>query len=288
MLNHNNIITDEPNVVITVHLYITDLFAEMCEYIDNVKRVFKNVVVFFSINNESRFDNEILKKYSEAIIIKVENRGVDIFPFIETIKYIRQHEIPCDFILKMHTKLNSPPCFGSNWRHSLLKPITKMSNLIILKHYFKSVKNIGYVSAQRCVLPKNHDKFYPGTIKGIHEIISLFPHLEKNWTDFNAGNMFWINNAVLDKYLTHDLINFINSKFCHGKPPCDLGNNTPIIEYICERIFTGIFCYNSINIFVTDYETSNAGLDIDKSYYYQPEIFSFHTPKILATFTGHV
>ena len=248
MINETDIVSSEPNIIICVHLYFTDLFDEMCQYIDNVKSVFKNVVIFFSINNESIFDIEIFKKYPNANIIKIENRGVDILPFFETIKYIREHKIPCDYILKMHTKKSNPPCFGPNWRHNLLKPITRPHNLIILKHYFKTIKNIGYVGAQRCLLPKVFDNnyYYPGTIKGINEITSLFPHLEKEWTDFNAGTMFWINNDVLNTYLTDELISYIAPKFSYGKPGCDYKNPSPVFEYVCERLFTGIFCFNKI------------------------------------------
>lgn len=289
MINENDIVDIEKNIVVCVHIFYTELFDELCSYISNVKYVFPKNKVIFTITHESNFYEKIHDKYPHEIILKVENKGVDIGAFIECIKYMRQNKIPCDYILKMHSKLHHNSDFGPNWRQSLLEPIANIHNLVILKHYFKTLKNIGYVSAQRCILCKNRDTYYSmGIVKRIDEITNLFPHLEKKWTEFNAGTMFWINNTVLEKYLTDELINYIVPKLCYGKPPSDFNNDNPNIEYLCERMFTGIFCYNSINIFVTEYKSSDKGLDSNKSYYYQPETFSFHTPRILDKFTGSV
>ena len=267
-----------------IHLFKEHLFDEFIEYINNVKTVFSLVTVIFTININSDFD-KVIKNYDpNFIIIKIVNKGVDIYPFIESIKYIRENNIKSDYILKLHTKESNLQRFDFlEWRKQLIEPITNINNLYIIQHYFKNVKNIGFVGAQRCVLPKNFDLDFMSNIIGINQLCDKFPHLEKNWTDFVAGTMFWINNEVLDKYLTNELINYLSDKFIYDKPPSNYDSNA-YIEYLCERMFTGIFCYSNTNILVNEFSHINRGIShtcgyIDNKYFYQPNIFSFNIPK---------
>lgn len=273
--------TNEPlNITIIIHLFFTDLFDEMMQYIENVKRVFANVNIMFTIRENSLFSEQIKQIYPNAFIILVENKGVDVYPFLECIKYIRHHNIPTNFILKIHTKVSSNDIEGnSDWRKDLIKPITDYNNLLILRYYFKKVKNIGYIGAQKCILPKNYDNDFYHNIRGINELCETFSHLEKNWTDFNGGNMFWINNEVLDKYLTNKLIEYLIERCVPIKPPCNATDKGIYVEYLCERLFTGVFCYDRTNILLNDFNGTRSGTNLGESYFHQPKVFSFHTPK---------
>ena len=162
-----------------------------------------------------------------------------------SIEYIRKHNIKTDFILKLHTKESSNIIENlKNWRKDLIEPIVNYNNLLIIQNYFKKYKNIGYIASQKCALPKNFDLDFKHNIKGINDLCDKFPHLEKEWTDFNGGNIFWISNDVLNSYLTPELIKYITERiFTGGKLPSNLTDKRIFIEYLCERIFTGIFCY---------------------------------------------
>ena len=193
----------ETNVTIMIHLFQEDLFTEFLSYINNVKEVFNIVNVIITININSKIDKMIQQSFPNFIIIKVENKGVDCYPFIESVKYIRKNNIKTDYILKIHSKTTILSHLDlNNWRKELINPITSITNLIMLSHYFKKIKNIGYVGAQRCVMPQMFDKSYPGNKKGLNLLCNKFPHLEQNMTDFVAGTMFWISNEVLNQYLT--------------------------------------------------------------------------------------
>jgi hypothetical protein len=261
------------------------MFNEFLEYINNVKSVFQLVNVIFSINIDSNFTEVIKQKDSNFIVFKVENKGCDVHSFLESIKYIRKYNIKTDYILKLHTKESNNFSEGLlNWRKELINPITNVENLKIIQHYFKKVKNIGYVGSQKCVLPKNFDFDFQHNIDGINNLCNKFPHLEKQWTDFIGGNIFWINYEVVNEYLTDKLINYLTNNIVYGKPPNNLKNKGVYFEYLCERIFTGIFCYNKTNILVNEFQGTNRGISytngsIDNTYFYQPSVFSFHIPK---------
>uniref|UniRef100_A0A6C0HSN1 Rhamnan synthesis protein F n=1 Tax=viral metagenome TaxID=1070528 RepID=A0A6C0HSN1_9ZZZZ len=239
----------ETNVAIVVHLFHVNLFTEFLKYIQNVKTIFKNVTVIFTIN-DANFEKIIKQKDPTFIVLKVENKGVDVHAFLESIKFIRNQNIQVEFILKIHTKVSTTPIWR-NWRKELIEPITDLNNLIAIQNYFKKVKNIGYIGAEKCILPKKFDLRFPQNIYGLNNLIEKFPHLQKNWNSFNAGNMFWINNEVLTKYLTDDLMSYFDDKFCRKKPPSNNVKNKGIfVEYLCERLFSGVFCYDSTNILI--------------------------------------
>ena len=281
----NNVIIEEIDkeikITIIVHLFVESLWDEFLEYIKNVKEVFKHVNVIITLNENSKFDKIIKYTNKNFIILKIKNKGVDIYSFLVGIKYLRKYNIDTDFILKLHTKTTTFSKDVLEWRKELIKPITNINNLNMIHYYFKNIKNIGYIGSQKCILPKNYDLYFPNNMKGLNILYNKFPHIEKEWTDFNAGNIFWINNVVLNKYLTDDFIDYCINNFSYGKPPCNLTSNTINIEYLCERLFTGNFCYNNTNILVNDYTGAESGINLQNSYFYQPNVFSFHIPKNL-------
>lgn len=281
------------NITIILHLFNTNLFDEMLSYINNVKKIFSNVNIIISVN--IKINKKITKNISnllpESILIKVENKGTDNYPFLISIKYLREKNIKTDFILKLHTKESTNNAEDlNNWRKELIDPITNPNNLLILQNYFNKIDNIGYVSSQKCIFPKSYDLDFPSNIKGINKLIKKFPHLEKDWTDFNGGNIFWISNKVIEQYLTNDLINYLLTKFIEGKPPNNLTDKGIYVEYLCERLFTGVFCYDKSNIAINEYSGTKRAVLFNKmgnienkKFFYQPKVFSINRPKYISS-----
>ena len=281
------ILNTTTHITIIIHLYNDELFEEMLGYIKNVKDVFSNVNVIFTVRKDVNIQKATYMKNKQpnAHFIRVKNKGTDNVPFIFSVRLLRSKNIKTDYVLKLHSKLSSNEPEGSiNWRKDLIVPIVKYQNLAILQQYFKKIDNLGYVSAQFCVLPKNYDLDFPQNIKGVEQICDKFPHLEKEWTDFNAGNMFWISNKVLDQYLTEELMEHIISRCGEGKPPPNNTDKGIYIEYLCERLFTGVFCYDKTNLHVNDYKGTERGVGaehgiLNNKYFYQPKVISLSIPK---------
>jgi hypothetical protein len=282
------IINNETNITIIIHLFHTNQFEKMSSYIYNVKDVFSKVTIIFTISEHSTFEPTILKDFPDAIIIKVENKGVDVYPLLLSIRHLRTHNIDTDFILKLHTKASSNPTGGcGDWKDDLIDPLIDYNKLIVIQHYFKKMDNLGYIASQKCIFPKNYDLDFPSNIEGLNQLIKKFPHLEKDWTDFNGGGIYWISNKVITKYLTEELIDYIIDNLVSGKPPCNLIPGI-YVEYLCERLFTGVFCYNTQNILVNAYNGTQRGISktnqkINHEYFYQPQVFSISIPKNIIT-----
>jgi hypothetical protein len=134
-----NVINIKTNITIIIHLFNTELFDEFINYINIVKSVFRNVVVIFTISLNSNFEINIRNINKEFIVLRVENKGVDNYPFIVSIKYLRKNNIKVDYILKLHTKLSINDKEDLlNWRKELIEPIINEQNLIFL--YFASFR----------------------------------------------------------------------------------------------------------------------------------------------------
>ena len=98
------------NITIIVHLFNENLFNEMLSYINVVKRVFSKVTVIITVkeNIDNHKKTYILKSIPGCILFKVENKGVDVYPFLLSVRFLREKKIKSDFILKLHTKESSP------------------------------------------------------------------------------------------------------------------------------------------------------------------------------------
>jgi len=278
------IVNDKNNITIIIHLFHEDLLDEFLEYINVVGQVFRNVNVIFTLSENSTLDNKLKAINPNFVILKFENKGVDIYPFLECIKYMRQH-FKTDYVLKLHTKMSQNPTEDNlEWRKELITPLINYNNLCILQHYFKIINDIGFVGAQSCCFPKNYDLDFPQNIQGLEELCSMFPHLEKNWTDFIGGTMFWISNNALEQ-LTDDLITYIiNNVNYKENNLSNLINKEIYIEYVCERLFTGVLCYNKTNILVNEYACTHrsivrANCITNGIIFYSPRSITLYHPK---------
>ena len=109
--NSGNPINNKTNITIILHLFNLNLLNEMIDYINQVKRVFYKVTIIITTtdikNNDKIINNFNLESETKNIhIIPIENKGVDVYAFLISILYIRNNNIPTDFILKLHTKDN--------------------------------------------------------------------------------------------------------------------------------------------------------------------------------------
>jgi hypothetical protein len=237
------------NIVVVLHLFHKQLYIEMKEYINDVTKVFSNVKVIITLNEDCK--DELLDFGFPVEFIYVPNKGVDVYPFMKCIKYIKKHNIPCDYILKLHTKKSA--ILGlPNWRNSLIYPLTNYSHLRILQTYMELCKDkIGVISSQECICNKDYDEKWDFLVNSIYNFLELFPQLPRDYDSFNGGNMFWINYDLIEEYMTDDIIKYISNECSDGLPK---ENNS--IEYVCERLFTGILPYKRLNLLVNNFYIS--------------------------------
>lgn len=245
------------NIVVILHLYHTELLIEMKQYIREVICVFEKTKVIVTINEDKK--DEYLDFGFPVEIIYIPNKGVDVYPFIKCIEYINNNNIECDFLLKLHTKKTSR-CLEKlpNWRQSLSYPITEYFHLRNLQFFMEKYKDkIGVISSQECIMNKEYDDSWPYLVSAITSFLNKFPNLPNSYTSFNGGNIFWINFNLIKEYMTDEIIKYISSNCSYGRP-----NENNSIEYVCERLFSGILPNGKLNILVNNNFINGFGLDI--------------------------
>ena len=88
--------------------------------------------------------------------------------------------------------------------------------------------------------------------------------------------------------MTSELIDYLLPKFGEGKPPCNMTDKGIYPEYVCERLFTGVFCYDKTNLHVNEFSCTLQGIGakngiVNHSYFYQPKVVSVSVPKNIIT-----
>jgi lipopolysaccharide biosynthesis protein len=241
----------EATVAVVIHLFHLDLLDEFSRYVQQVREVFTETHVIVTVSDKSdeenfkRIEAAITNSVPRALILQVENRGVDIGAFLSAYQLIRDQGLCADFILKIHSKTSC-----EKWRKKLILPLVDPSNLKLLKDIFdsKNRNRIGYAASRQFILRRSFDdEHHPYNFAGLEEVYRKFKFIRRKWTSFVGGTMFWINRKVLDDNLTPEVLSFAQSRFCVGKPPPNLQKGV-YMEYIFERLFTGNFCSTLQNI----------------------------------------
>lgn len=227
-------------IAVCLHLFYPDMFDTIVSYLNNLNHQFK---LYVTLTNGfySQSDVQKIKNYnSDTKIIIVENKGVDIGAFFQTIKEI---DVDTDLILKLHTKkgiglpenpsllsreLGIERCKNNNieWFNNLMKGVLsdKVKVNKILDRFLKD-KNCGMVGF----------KLYNSFQKNKQEILNLNPlfgldesYLAKN---FVGGTIFWVRYSIIKKYFTPDVIDKILSITNFGYV------HEPSTMHAVERIF---------------------------------------------------
>lgn len=128
------------NIFIIFHVGNIQTFNEILE---EYKDIYKADKILITIHDKE-FEKYILSKLPDAIILQIENKGMDIGGFLKSINYIFKNNLDDKkyLYIKLHTK--SDP----NWRKQLILPIFKNLDLII-----KYPRNKPYIfGAKDCII----------------------------------------------------------------------------------------------------------------------------------------
>lgn len=197
---------------ILLYLYHLDLWDE---YKNLILNNCSNYDLFLSLcsDNDNRFVIKDCKKtFKNCIIQKVDNKGIDIGPFLKQLEVLDEKKYP--FFIKLHSK-KSLINKTINWR------IDHVNSLIGSKEtYLKNLKLINQSYAgcicNKSFLNKNQSKF-SNKIKEILKIIKV-NYNEINKYEYPVGGMFISKTKLFKKYFNSKNINRIYNKLEGGRP----------------------------------------------------------------------
>lgn len=189
---------NNPNALI-IHLYYIDMLEEIFLESKNYINLFD---VYISISPDISLNEieKIINYFPKANIFLFENRGRDMLPFINILKYIQS--LKYNTICKIHTKKSLHRKDGEKWGKELRESLFNSSSKII--SMLKDNKTAGFVAKEN--LLKNDLK---GGInkKNTKELCKLLDIKFYDDFYFPAGAMFWIKASILTKLTNKKLQN---------------------------------------------------------------------------------
>ncbi len=221
--------TKSSDTAVILHLYYIDLWDEIKKELDNFQ---EPIDLYININNNASIEvvQNILDAYPSARIYSYENRGRDIYPFIQTLKVILP--LKYKYACKIHSKKSLHRIDGDQWRNQLITSLIG-SNETIFNAKKMLNKSSGIVVAKGNIYPF---KEWIGSNK---EMIKSFAKKSNiNFSEeftFPAGSMFWFKPNImykLAKYFDDSLLPFEDGQIDGTK------------AHAVERLF-GLLCHDS-------------------------------------------
>lgn len=193
-------------ILVHCHIFYPELWDELKKCILNLQPYHISLWVTL-VKEDSALIADILKTFPNVQILKLENRGYDIAPFIEVINQINLSEF--DFIIKLHTKRNIRELahhvnyhfvYGARWRKLLLSFIATRKDFERTLELFQNNLKIGmsgngnlWIDYDRYNMPWDRTRIEP-------ELKRLQIHTKER--GFLSGTMF-ICRAEIFRQIQH-------------------------------------------------------------------------------------
>ena len=220
-------------LLVHLHLYYHEQIDFMIKNLKNINGC--NWDLFVTYNTENPISiNKLLKLKSDVHLIKVDNIGYDVWPFIQVIKSVNLNDYA--YILKIHTKNKTPMMYvkkftakGYWWRNELINVLLSSkrkfrNNLKILDNN----RNIGMLCSEICLFDTGDG--LPENTYMLDDELKLLNFKTKSGK-FCAGTMFMAKTEIY-KFLKQDIINKLRFE------PSEGSSSNTSLAHTYERILT--------------------------------------------------
>lgn len=230
----------EPRVLVHLHLYYKEQWPFMAEALRNISSCKADLFVTV-VDGDVSTEAEIRSEWPNAQILRVENAGYDIFPFIQVLRKVRLSEY--EFILKVHTKnarssgqdsvygIHVP---GHAWRDELVGALLSSKETFERNlERFANDENLGMLGASRFIF---------STLDNSEEETYSLAKWREN-CGLSGGNKYVGGSMFLARAYPFERLNGLSLKssdFDSGKMKTKDYKNK---AHIFERLF-GIFVEN--------------------------------------------
>jgi len=195
---------NKPSFAIALHLHYLELWDEIEFFLAKISGPFH--LIMTTSHADPDFNSRVRRKFSDAEIIVVENRGRDVGAFIEVLNQGRYDEF--DYICKIHGKMS-----GRSGPRALLGHVWRRANFIDLigsdeqvqriLDIFKSASRVGMVGSEKFHFPTEY--FHGEGLWGENKskVMELAAKLHGDDRAFEpeyfAGTMFWIARPAIEQ-----------------------------------------------------------------------------------------
>ena len=217
---------NKSKLAVLVHAFYPDVFEKIIAKLSGIECAF-DLFVSSSPENKEWVRSTAIKKFPNTNFLIFENIGMDIYPFLESVKILSTKGY--DIVCKLHTKRGDGP-LGDAWQKIMLDSlIGSEEGFAEVKSYFENKPNLGmvgpagcYQSAKRLML-ENKEK-----IEKLHSDVFVGGVNNEDW-GFFCGTMFWARLSLFER-LQKNLHKFKNGFGGEYK-------KDGLIEHALERMF---------------------------------------------------
>lgn len=223
---------------IILHLYYQDLWPEFKSNISNILN--ENTHLYVTVIDDKTDYIDDIKRLATDVFL-VENRGLDVAPFIFVYNKIK--DFGYKTFLKLHTKKSlHTPNIGDYWRQSLYQPIVENYNYIL--EQIKDINTPLILGSEKYYCQEDNSSPNKIAEKQFIDIACKYLNVQDG-NNFFAGTMFLVNDVYLNNLFNNiDLIELYNKfeiGYCRGSS----------LAHAMERIFGyGIKHYNGTYILI--------------------------------------
>lgn len=226
-------LVNSKRIAVQAHVFYAELIHEVVEKTNNIPVDF-DLLISTCSDNDMNYIDGYLKRHSKAKkinMLKVENRGRDVVPFV----YQMRDNLDCyDLVCHIHTKKSKHSTIGDEWRtysHDTLLGSEELVEQILM--IFSENAQIGIVAPdnfdlikKHCIWAKNYslarELFYR-----MKQDISVLPKADED-LDLIAGDMFWARTDAIKKLIETDIEDLI---------PEESGQVDGTIMHAIERVW---------------------------------------------------
>ena len=222
-------------IAVLIYVFHTEVWDELYELLLPLKEYLKIDIALCKDNDNLKIETD-LKNFNLIKIRYVENRGVDIGPFLLQLQDLDEDEYP--YFIKLHSKKSIINKF--EWKNILFNCLIGSKDIL-----FKNIetldkdRKIGAITDKTTIMEKvghNQDHI---------SVLSRLLNLKTKEKAFMAGSMFMSRTKVFKKYFTDKFISDIYPLLETGKVT-DAHNGTCC--HALERIFGKIISNEKLSI----------------------------------------
>jgi lipopolysaccharide biosynthesis protein len=243
-INENNGLEKEnefSKLAIVVHAFYPEVLQGILSKLRESKPI---ALKLFVTTSESTFyvvEEILVKSKFDYFLMKVDNRGRDVLPFLKTLKYVFDEGYT--LVLKLHTKRSNHLHKKDIWSVDLFRKLLGHENMINIVQTFNQHEKLGMIGPSEHILPMSF--YYGGNAAKVEMLGKKMGLQNRQFSNlhFPAGTMFYARKEALLPILN---LNLNESDFEDeaGQLDCTMAHAVER-SFACSVIASGMYLADS-------------------------------------------
>ncbi|MFL9806331.1 glycoside hydrolase family 99-like domain-containing protein [Vibrio cyclitrophicus] len=182
----------QSDTVVVAHIFYEDLVDEICDEI-NAARKHKKMDVALSIPNSFSLakSKELIKRLNPVKIVVSENRGRDVWPFLQTLIALKgmNYKYGC----KIHSKKSTHIAKGEEWRRSIYSGLLSKRAILAFENIIEKSDKLAIVAPSSFMCELEGDRL-TDNVEALQRLKAIYKMKDsQGYQPFVAGTMFWFS-----------------------------------------------------------------------------------------------